>query len=60
MSKHKIIHQIFLDIGLKPYKYRKDYQRNVSINKAMNPDYKHILWRDKEVEKFIKTQSTTN
>jgi len=57
MSKHKIIHQIFLDIGLKPYKYRKDYQRNVSINKAMNPDYKHILWRDKEVEKFIKTQS---
>ena len=57
MSKHKIIHQIFLDIGLKPYKYRKDYQRNVSINKAMNPDYKHILWRDKEVEKFIKKQS---
>jgi len=57
MSKHKIIHQIFLDIGLKPYKYRKDYQRNVSINKAMNPDYKHILWRDKEVEKFIETQS---
>ena len=56
MSKNKVIHQIFLDIGLRPYKDRKDYQKNVAINKKMNPDYRHILWTDAKVNSFIKKQ----
>ena len=52
----KIIHQIFIDIGLKPYKERKDYQKNVAINKKINPDYKHILWTDDKIKKFINKQ----
>ena len=52
----KIIHQIFIDIGLKPYDERLDYQRNVAINKKMNPDYDHKLWTDDSIEKLIVEQ----
>lgn len=53
----KIIHQIFFDIGLQPYSERDDYQRNVEINKTLNPDWEHILWTDDKINKFILTQS---
>ena len=53
----KIIHQIFLDIGLRPYSERDDYQHYVDINKSINPDWEHILWTDDKVEKFVLTLS---
>ena len=49
----KVIHQIFLDIGLKPLKERKGWLENVEINKKLNPEYEHILWDDKKVKVFI-------
>ena len=51
---NKIIHQIFLDIGLTPLSERKDYVYNIEIIKRNNPDWKHILWNDKMVNDFVK------
>ena len=53
---NKIIHNVFLDIGFKPFSERLDYQENIEHNKAMNPDFKFILWDDERVNEFIKTQ----
>lgn len=51
---NKIIHQIFLDIGLTPLSERKDYLYNIEIIKRNNPNWKHILWNDKMVNDFVK------
>lgn len=51
---NKIIHQIFLDIGLKPLDERKDYLENIEITKKLNPDWKHMLWLDSDVEELVK------
>jgi len=56
MNGIKIIHQVFLDVGLKPFKDRLDYQKNISINKKINPEYEHILWDDDKVNDLITTQ----
>jgi len=53
---NKIIHNVFLDIGFKPFSERLDYQKNIEHNKAMNPDFKFMLWDDAKVNTFIKTQ----
>ena len=44
-----IIHNIFLDIGFKPWEQRLDYQRNIKINKNLNPECKFILWNAKSI-----------
>jgi len=49
----KIIHQIFLDIGLKPLDKRPDYLDNIELLKNNNPKWKHILWDDKKLDKFV-------
>jgi len=51
---NKIIHQIFLNIGLKPLDERKDYLKNIEIAKKLNPDWKHILWLDSDVDELLK------
>ena len=53
---NKIIHNVFLDIGFKPFSERLDYQKNIAHNKAMNPYFKFMLWDDAKVNTFIKTQ----
>ena len=53
---NKIIHNVFLDIGFKPFSERIDYQKNIEHNKAMNPDFKFMLWDDIKVNEFIKKQ----
>tara|TARA_R100000479_G_scaffold176476_1_gene131123 strand:+ start:7575 stop:8207 length:633 start_codon:yes stop_codon:yes gene_type:complete len=50
---NKIIHQIFLDIGLKPLKDRPDYLKNIELLKKNNPDWEHKLWDDKTLNKFV-------
>lgn len=52
---NKIIHQIFLDIGLKSLKDRPDYLKNIELLKENNPDWKHILWDDNTLNKFVET-----
>ena len=49
----KIIHQIFLDIGLKPLEDRRDYLNNINIIKELNPDWEHKLWKDDTLDKFV-------
>lgn len=49
----KIIHQIFLDIGLKPIEDRRDYLNNINIIKELNPDWEHKLWKDDTLDKFV-------
>lgn len=53
---NKIIHNVFLDIGFKPFSERIDYQKNIEHNKAMNPDFKFMFWDDEKVNEFIKMQ----
>tara|TARA_R110000744_G_scaffold10503_1_gene32629 strand:- start:868 stop:1491 length:624 start_codon:yes stop_codon:yes gene_type:complete len=53
---NKIVHNVFLDIGFKPFLERLDYQKNIQHNKAMNPDFKFMLWDDEKINEFIKTQ----
>ena len=53
---NKIIHNVFLDIGFKPFSERIDYQKNIEHNKAMNPDFKFMFWDDEKVNQFIKMQ----
>jgi hypothetical protein len=53
---NKIVHNVFLDIGFKPFTERLDYQKNIEHNKAMNPDFIFFLWDDEKVNEFIKTQ----
>ena len=53
---NKIVHNVFLDIGFKPFTERLDYQKNIQHNKAMNPDFKFMLWDDEKINEFIKTQ----
>ena len=53
---NKIIHNVFLDIGFKPFSERLDYQKNIAHNKVMNPNFKFMLWDDIKVNEFIKTQ----
>ena len=49
----KIIHQIFLNIGLKPLEDRRDYLNNINIIKELNPDWEHKLWKDDTLDKFV-------
>lgn len=53
---NKIIHNVFLNIEFKPFSERIDYQKNIEHNKAMNPDFKFMLWDDIKVNEFIKKQ----
>ena len=55
-NNDKIVHNVFLDIGFKSFTERLDYQKNIQHNKAMNPDFKFMLWDDERVNEFIKTQ----
>jgi len=48
-----IIHQIFLDVGLKPLSERDDWLENIRINKEFNPQHTFKLWTDKEVEELV-------
>tara|TARA_R100000654_G_C2665295_1_gene125299 strand:+ start:494 stop:1126 length:633 start_codon:yes stop_codon:yes gene_type:complete len=52
---NKIIHQIFLDVGLKPLKDRHDYLNNIKLLKENNKDWKHILWDDNTLNNFVET-----
>ena len=56
----KIIHQVFLDIGLTPLEERKDYLENIKIIKEMNPDWEHKLWTDDSVNEFVSTHYPEN
>ena len=49
----KIIHQIFLNIGLKPLEDRRDYLNNINIIKELNPDWEHKLWKDDTLDEFV-------
>lgn len=49
----KIIHQIFLDIGLQPLEERTDYLKNIRIVKELNPDWEYKLWNDDSLTDFI-------
>ena len=56
LKKPKIqftIHQVFLDIGLKPLSERTDWLENMEKNKKKNPHVRFKLWTDKEVNKLI-------
>lgn len=49
-----IIHQIFLDIGLKPLCERQDWLKSIETNKKLNPNSEHILWDDEKVNNLLK------
>lgn len=49
-----IIHQIFFDIGKgKSIKAFPNWEKNVAVNKKLNPTFRHILWTDKTAQTFI-------
>ena len=52
---NKIIHQIFLDVGLKPLQDRQDYLNNISLIKMNNPDWEYKLWTDDSLNEFVST-----
>jgi len=56
----KIIHQIFLDIGLKPLEERRDYLENIEVNKRINPEWEHKLWTDDSLNEFVSTHYPEN
>tara|TARA_R110002020_G_scaffold193841_1_gene394410 strand:- start:338 stop:946 length:609 start_codon:yes stop_codon:yes gene_type:complete len=56
---NKIIHQIFLDIGLGPIEDHPIYMDSIHTNITMNPDWEYKLWTDKDVDKLIEEQSET-
>lgn len=47
------IHQIFLDIGLKPLSEREDWLKHIEENKKLNPNCEHIIWTDEKVNNLI-------
>ena len=52
----KVIHQIFLDIGLKPLSERHDYLRNIELLKVNNPDWCYLLWNEDELDEFVENE----
>jgi hypothetical protein len=46
-----IIHYIYLDIGLKPFKEQKDYLENIKHNCKLYPNYK--IWFDNDIKELI-------
>ena len=52
-GKPIVIHQIFLDVGLKPLSERPEWLENIKENKRLNPNCEHILWDDEKVELLI-------
>ena len=52
-TKKMKIHQIFLDIGLKPLSEREDWLKHIEINKKLNPNCEYILWDDEKVNNLI-------
>lgn len=50
-----IIHQIFLDFGLKPLSEREDWLENIRINKELNPNHTFKLWTDVEINELIES-----
>ena len=51
-----IIHNIFLDVGLKPLSERSDWLKNIEENKKIHPEAEFILWDDEKVNNLIDTK----
>lgn len=49
----KIIHQVFFNIGLKPFGERQDYKNNIKLIKKMNPTWAYKLWNDESANEFV-------
>ena len=48
-----LVHYVFLEIGLKKLKDRKDWLENMKVNKQLNPHITFKLWDDKKVNELI-------
>ena len=49
-----IIHQIFFDIGRGTLADKPGWIKNMNVNKALNPSYRHILWDEEKAMTWIR------